>query len=122
MPPDSSGSRTSFKRAIKELESFFFSLTGDRGFGQHYVVEWHSHPRGRARPSPADGVDSVCHAQRLDYGLGNLRAEIVAGDLLNYSFEEAVVDVVVLGLLVRSLELICLACNLLDDLFCGYVF
>jgi hypothetical protein len=55
----------------------------------------------------------------LDYALGDLRTEIVAGDLLDYPFEDGVIGVVVLGSLVRSLEPICLACNLLNDLFCS---
>lgn len=59
VPPDSSGGRTTFERGTGGLKGFFSSLTGTTEPRQHYVGEWHSHPKGGAHPSSTDAKSGM---------------------------------------------------------------
>jgi integrative and conjugative element protein (TIGR02256 family) len=57
LTPDSSGSRSEFRRGVQGLHTFYGRLFRRFGRQRHYVGEWHSHPGGAPSPSQKDNIN-----------------------------------------------------------------
>lgn len=99
VPPDSNGSRTTFKRGTEGLKGFFSSLARNRKIPQYYVGEWHSHPTGGAQPSSIDissGMDIACDEnvpckEIISLILGNIGSSTVDLSVSVYSVSNGVI-------------------------------
>lgn len=69
-PADSQAGTTWFKRGIRGLARLLRLASAD---GQHYVGEWHYHPRGSPEPSPTD----VLQMRKLAAEPGGARAPVL---------------------------------------------